>query len=69
MFDFKETLPDIATIQPDRLIKFRISEDRFYGEVLLPCLWYTDFDKKIGGTTCILKITLISNGIMYHEAL
>ena len=49
MSDVKECLPDIASIQPDRLIKYRISDDRFSGEVLLPGLWYTDFDKKIGG--------------------
>ena len=51
MSEAKETMPDMATIQPDRLIKYRISEDRFYGEVLLPGLWYTDFDRKIGGNT------------------
>ena len=44
-----KSMPDIATIQPERLIKYRISEDRFAAEVLLPGLWYTDFDKKIGG--------------------
>ncbi|XP_053409272.1 uncharacterized protein LOC123561343 isoform X3 [Mercenaria mercenaria] len=42
-------LPDISTIQPDRLIKYRVSEDRFSAEVLLPGLSYTDFDQKIGG--------------------
>ncbi|XP_060589766.1 uncharacterized protein LOC132744969 isoform X3 [Ruditapes philippinarum] len=42
-------LPDIKTIQPDRLIKYRVSEDKFSAEVLLPGLSYTDFDQKIGG--------------------
>ena len=50
MEDAFKHLPDIATIQPDRLIKYRVSEDRFSAEVLLPGLWYTDFDKKIGGS-------------------
>ena len=49
MSDNEKVLPDISTIQPDRLIKYRISEDRFSAEVLLPGLWYTDFDKKLGG--------------------
>ena len=49
MSDSEKVLPDISTIQPDRLIKYRISEDRFSAEVLLPGLWYTDFDKKHGG--------------------
>ena len=53
MSETKETVQDIATIQPDRLIKYRISEDRFYGEVLLPGLWYTDFDRKIGGNKTV----------------
>ena len=49
MSDARGSLPDIATIQPDRLIKYRISEDRFSGEVLLPGLWYTDFDPVFEG--------------------
>ncbi|XP_052805570.1 uncharacterized protein LOC128234964 isoform X1 [Mya arenaria] len=42
-------LPDLRTIQPGRLIKYRISDDGFAAELLLPGLTYTDFDQKIGG--------------------
>ena len=42
-------LPGIETIQPERLIKYRISKDKFAAEVLLPGFAYTDFDQKIGG--------------------
>jgi hypothetical protein len=48
-------LPDIKTIQPDRLIKYRVSEDKFSAEVLLPGLSYTDFDQKIGGNIYFCK--------------
>jgi len=44
-------LPPISTIQPDRLIKYRVTEDGFAAEVLLPGFSYTDFDQKIGGTS------------------
>ncbi|XP_053409274.1 uncharacterized protein LOC123561343 isoform X5 [Mercenaria mercenaria] len=56
-------LPDISTIQPDRLIKYRVSEDRFSAEVLLPGLSYTDFDQKIGG-----KVSLWSLGKVCESA-
>ncbi|XP_053409271.1 uncharacterized protein LOC123561343 isoform X2 [Mercenaria mercenaria] len=55
-------LPDISTIQPDRLIKYRVSEDRFSAEVLLPGLSYTDFDQKIGG-----KVALWSLGKVFES--
>lgn len=42
-------MSDISSIQPERLIKYRISEDKFAAEVLLPGVSYTDFDQKIGG--------------------
>lgn len=51
MFSKFSHLPDISTTQPDRLIKYRVSEDRFTAEVLLPGLSYTDFDQKIGGNS------------------
>jgi hypothetical protein len=51
-------LPDIKTIQPDRLIKYRVSEDKFSAEVLLPGLSYTDFDQKIGGKIILATIYL-----------
>ena len=54
MSEMAKELPDIATIQPERLIKYRVSEDRFSAEVLLPGLWYTDFDKKIGGKNTVI---------------
>lgn len=56
-------LPDISTIQPDRLIKYRVSEDKFSAEVLLPGLSYTDFDQKIGG-----KLSLWSLGKVFEAA-
>ena len=49
-------LPDIRDTQPDRLIKYRVSEDRFSAEVLLPGLSYTDFDQKIGGNYLLTDI-------------
>ena len=56
MPELAKKLPDISTTQPERLIKYRVSEDRFSAEVLLPGLWYTDFDKKIGGRITGLQI-------------
>ncbi|WAR05073.1 hypothetical protein MAR_020442, partial [Mya arenaria] len=40
--------PDLESIQPERLIKYRVSDDGFAAEVLLPGFTYTDFDQKIG---------------------
>lgn len=52
-------LPDISSIQPDRLIKYRVSEDRFSAEILLPGLSYTDFDQKIGGKVHLVSMAKI----------
>lgn len=66
---------DIASTQPERLIKYRVSDDRFSGEVLLPGLWYTDFDRKIGGHMTLwsraklfecLRYVLFTNGFGYY---
>ncbi|XP_053409275.1 uncharacterized protein LOC123561343 isoform X7 [Mercenaria mercenaria] len=58
-------LPDISTIQPDRLIKYRVSEDRFSAEVLLPGLSYTDFDQKIGGKMNLWSMAKLFECIRY----
>ncbi|XP_060589765.1 uncharacterized protein LOC132744969 isoform X2 [Ruditapes philippinarum] len=68
-------LPDIKTIQPDRLIKYRVSEDKFSAEVLLPGLSYTDFDQKIGGKVGLwslgkvfesIRSVAMATGFMYY---
>ncbi|XP_045209572.2 uncharacterized protein LOC123561343 isoform X6 [Mercenaria mercenaria] len=56
-------LPDISTIQPDRLIKYRVSEDRFSAEVLLPGLSYTDFDQKIGGKMYLWSLAKLCESV------
>ncbi|XP_060589769.1 uncharacterized protein LOC132744969 isoform X6 [Ruditapes philippinarum] len=58
-------LPDIKTIQPDRLIKYRVSEDKFSAEVLLPGLSYTDFDQKIGGKMNLWSMAKLFECIRY----
>ena len=59
MSELAKKIPDISTTQPERLIKYRVSEDRFSAEVLLPGLWYTDFDKKIGGKILIILLAYV----------
>ncbi|XP_060589768.1 uncharacterized protein LOC132744969 isoform X5 [Ruditapes philippinarum] len=58
-------LPDIKTIQPDRLIKYRVSEDKFSAEVLLPGLSYTDFDHKIGGKVNLQSVAKICECVRF----
>ncbi|XP_052254363.1 uncharacterized protein LOC127860371 isoform X2 [Dreissena polymorpha] len=56
-------LPDISTTQPDRLIKYRVSDDGFAAEVLLPGFSYTDFDRKIGGKLSLWSVAKMMESI------
>ncbi|KAH3705059.1 uncharacterized protein LOC127860371 isoform X4 [Dreissena polymorpha] len=58
-------LPDISTTQPDRLIKYRVSDDGFAAEVLLPGFSYTDFDRKIGGKLNLWSVAMVFQCIRY----
>ncbi|WAR05071.1 hypothetical protein MAR_020440 [Mya arenaria] len=58
-------LPDLRTIQPGRLIKYRISDDGFAAELLLPGLTYTDFDQKIGGKMNLWSLAKLFESIRY----
>ncbi|KAK3607795.1 hypothetical protein CHS0354_031292 [Potamilus streckersoni] len=55
----------MSEYQPDRLIKSRVSEDRSSGEVILPGLWYTDFDRKIGGKWTLWSIAKTFEAVRY----
>ncbi|KAL3836672.1 hypothetical protein ACJMK2_022094 [Sinanodonta woodiana] len=55
----------ITEYQPDRLIKFRVNEAGSSGEVIFPGLWYTDFDRKIGGKWTLWSITKTFEAVRY----
>lgn len=59
-------LPDIESIQPERLIKVRVSEDRCAAEVLVPGLSYNDFDQKIGGKISLWSLGKLLEGIRWQ---
>ncbi|KAK3607793.1 hypothetical protein CHS0354_031290 [Potamilus streckersoni] len=49
MFKSIENICVVSGLQPDRLIKHYVSDDACRAEVVLPGIWYTDFDRNIGG--------------------
>ncbi|XP_052805340.1 uncharacterized protein LOC128234841 [Mya arenaria] len=57
--------PDLESIQPERLIKYRVSDDGFAAEVLLPGFTYTDFDQKIGGKLNLWSLAKVFEAIRF----
>ncbi|KAL3836675.1 hypothetical protein ACJMK2_022097 [Sinanodonta woodiana] len=66
MFDWNiENITGISGLQPDRLIKYYVSDNACQAEVVLPGIWYTDFDRKIGGTWMLSSIVKTFEAIQY----
>ncbi|KAK3607794.1 hypothetical protein CHS0354_031291 [Potamilus streckersoni] len=65
MFKNIENLSVISGLQPDRLIKHYVSDDVCRAEVMLPGLWYTDFDRKFGGKWMLSSILETFNAIRF----
>ncbi|KAL3836674.1 hypothetical protein ACJMK2_022096 [Sinanodonta woodiana] len=56
MFKNIENISGKSGLQPDRLIKYYVSDNACQAEVVLPGIWYTDFDRKSGGKWMLSSI-------------